>query len=553
MPPATATMIPASSVMPNTRQKLPAHQPPGPGQGPAGALVLQHDDGGDQAEHGREPDGEHQGHEDAEHADDRVHRRRRAGQRTAIAQDEAERSAAARARPAGPAGWPAAGWAAAARVTRQASAALICWPLTSRAMIGASSPARMACTMMVSSTRQPERRQRRRRRSGPPGAWPGRVLRPEVAGQAAQVEQASGDPSGDDRRDRHDHGGEAQDGLGVAADGGERAVEDLAHARAGGAGSPRAWGRPRHSAGPGPGGGWPVSRRPAAGRTVARLAGARTARIPAARSLAGRSRAGRARLAARGCPAPVAGGAWAAPRPYPPPGGNHGCGGWAGPSPGASDDGLSVMVLPRGAPPRPQNRSPGCRAGLAPPASRWRPYSHEAGDVMKSRPAERRPRARWTARARRRAARGQPGRWPGADSAHERAHAAWLDADRRDQASRCSTRPGCPPRRRSSPATNVAELVDAIRRLVIRGAPVLGVAGAFGVALAAYRGDDVAAAARLLGEARPTAVNLAWGTRRALAAYQAALGRAAEPNHQNARSATTGGWCRPRRGAGYRG
>ena len=80
---------------------------------------------------------------------------------------------------------------------------------------------------------------------------------------------------------------------------------------------------------------------------------------------------------------------------------------------------------------------------------------------------------------------------------------------------------------------NVPELVDAIRRLVIRGAPVLGVAGAFGVALAACRGDDVVAAARLLAEARPTAVNLAWGTRRALAAYQAALGRASEPNQQN--------------------
>ena len=80
---------------------------------------------------------------------------------------------------------------------------------------------------------------------------------------------------------------------------------------------------------------------------------------------------------------------------------------------------------------------------------------------------------------------------------------------------------------------NVPELVDAIHRLVIRGAPILGVAGAFGVALAACRGDDVAAAARLLSEARPTAVNLAWGTRRALAAYQAALGRAPEPDHQN--------------------
>lgn len=80
---------------------------------------------------------------------------------------------------------------------------------------------------------------------------------------------------------------------------------------------------------------------------------------------------------------------------------------------------------------------------------------------------------------------------------------------------------------------NVPELVDAIRRLVIRGAPALGVAGAFGVALAACRGDDVVAAARLLGEARPTAVNLVWGTGRALAAYQAALGRAADPEHQD--------------------
>jgi methylthioribose-1-phosphate isomerase len=77
----------------------------------------------------------------------------------------------------------------------------------------------------------------------------------------------------------------------------------------------------------------------------------------------------------------------------------------------------------------------------------------------------------------------------------------------------------------------VPELVDAIRRLVIRGAPILGVAGAFGVALAACRGDDVAAAARLLCAARPTAVNLAWGTRRALAAYQAALGGAPDPHH----------------------
>jgi methylthioribose-1-phosphate isomerase len=70
---------------------------------------------------------------------------------------------------------------------------------------------------------------------------------------------------------------------------------------------------------------------------------------------------------------------------------------------------------------------------------------------------------------------------------------------------------------------DVPSLVDAIRRLVVRGAPMLGVAGAFGVALAAYRGDDVTAAAAALEGARPTAVNLGWGVRRALAAYQQAL------------------------------
>jgi methylthioribose-1-phosphate isomerase len=53
------------------------------------------------------------------------------------------------------------------------------------------------------------------------------------------------------------------------------------------------------------------------------------------------------------------------------------------------------------------------------------------------------------------------------------------------------------------------------------------------VALAACRGDDVAAAARLLCEARPTAVNLAWGTRRALTAYQAALAAALQSHTQN--------------------
>ena len=65
---------------------------------------------------------------------------------------------------------------------------------------------------------------------------------------------------------------------------------------------------------------------------------------------------------------------------------------------------------------------------------------------------------------------------------------------------------------------DVDALVDAIRRLVVRGAPALGVAGALGVALAAHRGVDVPAAAERIATARPTAVNLAVGVRRALAA-----------------------------------
>ncbi|GAA4534097.1 S-methyl-5-thioribose-1-phosphate isomerase [Nonomuraea ferruginea] len=59
----------------------------------------------------------------------------------------------------------------------------------------------------------------------------------------------------------------------------------------------------------------------------------------------------------------------------------------------------------------------------------------------------------------------------------------------------------------------VDELVGAIRRLSVRGAPALGVAGALGVVLA--RGDQDAVAR--LRAARPTAVNLAWGVDRAAA------------------------------------
>ncbi|MER6686836.1 S-methyl-5-thioribose-1-phosphate isomerase [Streptomyces olivaceoviridis] len=77
--------------------------------------------------------------------------------------------------------------------------------------------------------------------------------------------------------------------------------------------------------------------------------------------------------------------------------------------------------------------------------------------------------------------------------------------------------------------TDAAALVEAIRSLAVRGAPLLGIAGAYGVALAAARGFDVAEAARALEEARPTAVNLSVGVRRARAAHQAELARTGDP------------------------
>src|SRR5262245_65319064 len=68
--------------------------------------------------------------------------------------------------------------------------------------------------------------------------------------------------------------------------------------------------------------------------------------------------------------------------------------------------------------------------------------------------------------------------------------------------------------------STVDQLVDAIVRLAVRGAPALGVAGALGVALAVRTVPDaeLAHAVRRIETARPTAVNLAYGVRLAYAA-----------------------------------
>ncbi len=73
----------------------------------------------------------------------------------------------------------------------------------------------------------------------------------------------------------------------------------------------------------------------------------------------------------------------------------------------------------------------------------------------------------------------------------------------------------------------LGSLCEAIKSLRVRGAPALGAAGAYGVALAATRSSadnmealekDLKAAAKIIVATRPTAINLAWGVNRTIAA-----------------------------------
>jgi methylthioribose-1-phosphate isomerase len=69
--------------------------------------------------------------------------------------------------------------------------------------------------------------------------------------------------------------------------------------------------------------------------------------------------------------------------------------------------------------------------------------------------------------------------------------------------------------------SSAAEVADAIRALAVRGAPAIGIAAAYGYALAASQGDDLEQAAAVLAAARPTAANLEWALRE--------VGAAADP------------------------
>ena len=77
---------------------------------------------------------------------------------------------------------------------------------------------------------------------------------------------------------------------------------------------------------------------------------------------------------------------------------------------------------------------------------------------------------------------------------------------------------------------SAAEVADAIRSMVVRGAPAIGCAAAYGVALAAQRctadtraqSDDLEQACTILAASRPTAVNLFWALDRMRACWRAA-------------------------------
>jgi methylthioribose-1-phosphate isomerase len=86
-------------------------------------------------------------------------------------------------------------------------------------------------------------------------------------------------------------------------------------------------------------------------------------------------------------------------------------------------------------------------------------------------------------------------------------------------------------------ASDVATVVDAIGRLVVRGAPLIGIAAAYALAAAARRGEDLRGAGVRLAATRPTAVNLRWAIERVLQAGALGAEGAARSIHEEQQEA----------------
>lgn len=92
-------------------------------------------------------------------------------------------------------------------------------------------------------------------------------------------------------------------------------------------------------------------------------------------------------------------------------------------------------------------------------------------------------------------------------------------------------------------ANDWTQVEEAIKNMAVRGAPMIGVAAAYGLALAKIKKRDINEAKERLASARPTAVNLTWALERVLLAedfLQEAHKIAQEESQRNERIAIQG-------------
>ena len=102
---------------------------------------------------------------------------------------------------------------------------------------------------------------------------------------------------------------------------------------------------------------------------------------------------------------------------------------------------------------------------------------------------------------------------------------------------------------------SVEGVADAIRRLAVRGAPAIGIAAAYGLVVALLDAEDpepdaarrFANAQRILGDSRPTAVNLRWALEQGEEAFELLRRRRRAPAGRigRASSSTGPGPCTP--------
>ena len=69
-------------------------------------------------------------------------------------------------------------------------------------------------------------------------------------------------------------------------------------------------------------------------------------------------------------------------------------------------------------------------------------------------------------------------------------------------------------------ATNKQEIFYAIKEMVVRGAPLIGVVAAYGMYISYLNNDDLYKSAEYLNSSRPTAVNLSWAIKKMIKAYE---------------------------------